>query len=76
MDAHDTAVYQIRITGRLDDDGAAWFAVLTVTHDEHGETTRCGSVVDQATLVGLLARVRDLNLPLRSVCCLAPACTG
>ena len=51
MDAHDTAVYPIRITGQLDDDGAEWFDNLTVTHDEHGETTRCGSVVDQAALV-------------------------
>jgi hypothetical protein len=51
MDAHGTAVYQIRFTGRLDDDGAEWCAALPVTHDEHGETPRCGAVGDQAALV-------------------------
>ena len=50
MDAHGTAVYPIRITGRRDD-RAEWFDALTVTHDEHGETPRCGSVGDQAALV-------------------------
>ena len=65
MDTHGTAVYPIRITGRFDD--------LTVTCDENGETTLCGPVIDQAALFGLLAKVRDLNLPLLSVCCLAPS---
>ena len=51
MDAHGTAVYPIRFTGRLDDDGAESCAALPVTHDEHGETPRCGAVSDQAALV-------------------------
>ncbi len=72
MDAQGTAVYQIRIKGQIDDDWAEWFDDLTVTYDEHGETTLCGPVVDQAALFGLLAKVRDLNLALLSVCCVAP----
>ena len=73
MDAQGTAVYRIRIKGRLDDDWSEWFDDLAVTHDENGETTLCGPVVDQAALFGLLAKVRDLNLPLLSVCRVAPS---
>ena len=72
MDDQGTAVYRIRIKGRLDDDWSEWFDDLTVTCDENGETTLCGPVIDQAALFGLLAKVRDLNLPLLSVCCDAP----
>ena len=73
MDAQGTAVYQIRIKGRLDDDWSEWFDDLAVTYDENGETTLCGPVIDQAALFGLLAKVRDLNLPLLSVCRVAPS---
>ncbi len=72
MDAQDTAVYQIRVKGQLDEEWSEWFDDLTVTSDENGETTLCGPVVDQAALFGLLAKVRDLNLPLLSVCCVVP----
>ena len=73
MDAQGTAVYRIRIKGRLDDDWSEWFDDLSVTSDEDGETTLCGPVIDQAALFGLLAKVRDLNLPLLSVCRVAPS---
>ena len=72
MDMHGTAVYRIRIKGRLDDDWSEWFDDLSVTSDENGETTLCGPVVDQTALFGLLAKVRDLNLPLLSVCRVEP----
>ena len=72
MDVQGAVVYRIRIKGRLDDDWSEWFDDLTVTSDEHGETTLCGPVIDQAALFGLLAKVRDLNLPLLSVCRIAP----
>ncbi len=72
MDAQGAAVYRIRIKGRLDDDWSEWFDDLSVTSDENGETTLCGPVVDQTALFGLLAKVRDLNLPLLSVCRVAP----
>jgi hypothetical protein len=40
---------------------------MRVTSGEHGQTTIAGPVVDQAALHGLLAKVRDLGLPLLSV---------
>jgi hypothetical protein len=51
----------------LDDRWSAWFEGLRVTSDDHGETTIAGPVADQAALHGLLAKVRDLGLPLLSV---------
>jgi hypothetical protein len=38
-----------------------------VTSDASGKTMISGPVVDQAALLGLLVRVRDLGLPLMAV---------
>jgi hypothetical protein len=46
---------------------SGWFQGLQVSSDEPGQTLIAGSVVDQAALHGLLAKVRDLGLPLLSV---------
>jgi hypothetical protein len=59
--------YAIRIKGHLDPCWSEWFEGLAVTHTESGETILSGPVADQATLHGLLAKVRDLNLSLISV---------
>jgi hypothetical protein len=59
--------YEIRVKGVLDSGWSAWFAGLRVTSDEPGQTTISGAVADQAALHGLLAKVRDLGLPLVSV---------
>jgi len=59
--------YEIRIKGQIDKRWAAWFDGLTVTNTEEGETVLAGPVIDQTALHGLLAQVRDLNLPLLSV---------
>jgi len=40
---------------------------MSVTATEDGQTVICGPVADQAALNGLLARLRDLALPLLSV---------
>jgi len=61
-------VYEIRVRGRLDQD--VWgrcFDGMTVTASQGNETILRGPVVDQAALYGLLARLRDLALPLVSV---------
>ena len=59
--------YEIRIRGHLDDRWSAWFDGLTVAAEAEGETTLSGLIRDQAALHGVLAKVRDLGLPLIAV---------
>ena len=63
--------YEIKVKGHLDEQQSYWFEDLTITtgFSEHGTpiTTFTGSLVDQAALHGLLAKIRDMNLPLISV---------
>ena len=59
--------YEIRVEGMLDEHWSAWFDGLQITSERHGETVIAGPVTDQAALHGLLAKVRDLGLPLISV---------
>lgn len=60
-------IYQFRIREALDDELAAWFSPLAITHEPTGETMLTGPVRDQAELHGLLIKIRDLNLTLLSV---------
>jgi hypothetical protein len=59
--------YEIRVEGILDARWSAWFDGLRISSDARGETTIAGPVRDQAALHGLLAKVRDLGLPLIAV---------
>ena len=59
--------YELRVKGVLDSRWSAWFDGLRITSDQPGQTTFTGPVADQAALHGLLAKVRDLGLPLLSV---------
>jgi len=73
--------YEIWLQGRLDDRWATWFdgMALTTTADPAGDgvlTVVRGPVVDQAALHGLLARLRDIGLPLVSVTRVDPDTTG
>ena len=61
------AVYQIRVKGSLDRKWSDWFDGFTITPLASDETSLAGPVADQAALHGLLAKVRDLGLPLLSV---------
>jgi hypothetical protein len=63
----DDGWYEIRLDGRLDRRWSAWLDGLDLTHDQDGTTVLHGHVVDQAALHGLLARLRDIGLPLISV---------
>ena len=54
--------------GHLDDRWSDWFEGLTITLEDNGDTLLTGAVVDQAALHGLLKKIRDLGLPLVSVC--------
>ncbi|MBC8249402.1 MAG: hypothetical protein H8E90_06965 [Anaerolineales bacterium] len=58
---------EIRVKGQLDEHWSDWFEGLTITHTDQNETVLTGPVVDQAALHGLLAKLRDLGLPLVSV---------
>ncbi len=60
-------IHQIRIKGHLDPQWTEWFAGLTITLEENGDTLLTGPVADQAALHGLLKKVRDLGIPLLSV---------
>jgi hypothetical protein len=59
--------YEICVEGRLGDDWADWFGGMKVAWDEQGHTLLTGFIADQAALYGLLAKLRDLGLPLVSV---------
>jgi hypothetical protein len=59
--------YCIRVSGHLDDRWSDWFDGLVVQRRDDGTTVLIGPVTDQAALHGVLARIRDLGLPLLSV---------
>jgi hypothetical protein len=62
------AAYRIEIQGRLGEGWSSWFdgMAITVESGDNGEiiTVLNGTVVDQVALYGVLARIRDLGLPL------------
>jgi hypothetical protein len=66
-DPSQPIVYQIRLEGHLSSQWTEWFEGLTITLEENGDTLLTGTVIDQAALHGLLKKVRDLGMPLRSV---------
>jgi len=64
---------QIRVAGHLDEHWSAWLGGFALTRGDDGTTVITGPVTDQAQLHGVLARVRDLGVPLLS---LTIDCTG
>jgi hypothetical protein len=65
--AQEPGWYEIRLQGRLDERWAAWFDGMTIEPAPDGVTVLRGLIVDQAALHGVLARLRDLGVPLISV---------
>jgi hypothetical protein len=59
--------YEIRTQGRISDRWSAWFEGMVLVHEADGTTLIRCPALDQAALHGLLAKVRDLGLPLISV---------
>jgi hypothetical protein len=63
----DPVSYRIRVKGQLGPEWSEWFDGMTITCDEHNETTLSGQVLDQAALYGILNKVQALGLTLLSV---------
>jgi hypothetical protein len=68
----DTAGYEIRIKGHLDERWTARFDGLSMRLEADGTTVISGPVPDQSALHGLLQRIRDMGLPLVSVVRIEP----
>jgi hypothetical protein len=66
-----TSGYQIRTKGHIPDRWFVWFEGTTLVREPDGTTVIWSPALDQAALHGLLAKVRDLGLPLISVTSLA-----
>ena len=66
------AIYKIRVKSHLDSQWADWFVDMAITLEEDGNTLLTGPVIDQAALHGLLKKIRDLGMPLVSVCPVRP----
>ena len=58
---------EIRVKGHIDEDWSEWFEGFVITHNEVDETILMGTIADQTALYGMLAKLRDLGLPLVSV---------
>jgi len=65
--ATGAATYEIRVAGHLDDHWSTTLADLTLIRVDDGTTSLTGPLVDQAQLHGVLARIRDLGVPLLSL---------
>ena len=61
------SVYRVRVTGHPSPSWATWFEGASLAPEPNGDTTLTIGPSDQAALHGLLARIRDLGLPLVSV---------
>jgi hypothetical protein len=59
--------YKIRVKGHIGDSWSSWFEGLALRHEESGETVLSGPLPDEAALHGVLAKIRDLGLPLVEV---------
>jgi len=55
---------EIRVEGLLDPQWSEWLEKLEVFHEDHDQTLLKGQITDQATLYGILKKLRDLGLKL------------
>ena len=70
-----TLVYQIKISGQLNENWSDWIEKMVVEvecMDDSSPVTTLTVTVDQAALQGLLRRLYYLGLPLVSVNCIQP----
>jgi hypothetical protein len=67
MTKSSAETYQIRLGVRLTPDRVSWFDEMLITYADEGETLLTGPLIDQTALHGVLAKIRDMGLPLISV---------
>ena len=59
--------YRFLVRGHLDDRWSEWLGGLAIQRLEDGTSVLKGAVPDQAALHGVIARIRDMGLPLLAV---------
>jgi hypothetical protein len=59
--------YEIKVKGHLNQRWSEQLDGLTLTHLQGDETLLAGTLPDQGALLGVLERIRNLNIPLVSV---------
>ena len=62
----DGTIYEIRLTGKLDQSWSAWFDGFKISYEDD-TTVILGKVIDQAALFGLLNKLNSLGLSIRLV---------
>jgi hypothetical protein len=64
MPVNNTAIYQVRIQGQIDESWSDWLGGLAITPQSDGETLLTGPIVDQAALHGILDKLYAMNLSI------------
>lgn len=58
---------EIVVIGRIDQEWREWLGGLAIIYAEPDQTVLTGILCDQAAVYGVIARLRDLGIPLSSV---------
>lgn len=58
------AVYEVKVSGHLDDHWVDWLGADRLTRNDDITTTLTLAAADQAKLHGLLGRIRDIGVAL------------
>ena len=58
---------EIHIEEKIDTSWSEWFAGMKITHSEDDTSVVIGKLKDQPALYGLIGKMRDLGLHLKSI---------
>ena len=58
--------YEIQVKGTFDESWSDWFDGFSITQED-GKTLLAGQAIDQAALLGILAKINDLGLVILTV---------